>query len=243
MKLLRSTRLDLLLAVYIFGVVTVNLMGAKVMPLGRFLGMEFNISVAIFLMPVLFTIVDSVSEVYGKKRARNMVYIGIFTIFLSVLFSMLATALPAAERFAAAEAYNTVFVISIRFGIASILAFGLSSLLTVFVYNKMKVKHGAGRLVWLRNNVSNFLSQFTDSTIFVFLAFYTFDRGLADNVVWLFGIILPLTLAKCLMSVITTPTVYAGIRFLRGKKLIPDASAKMEVGVKAGSVQLFNEMA
>ena len=218
----KSIRLDLILAIYIFCVVAVNLMGAKVMPIGRLLGLDFNISVAIFLMPLLFSAVDAVCEVYGKTRAKNMVYIGIVTIFLSVLFSMLATTLPAAERFTANEAYNEVFRISIRFGVASIVAFALSSLLDVYIFNKMKVKHGVGRLVWLRNNVSNFLGQFTDSTIFVFLAFYSFNRGFGDNFVWLMGIILPLTLAKCLMGIVATPMVYVGIRFLRGRKLIEE---------------------
>lgn len=220
MKLLRSNRLDLLIAIYIFCVVAVNLMGAKVMPIGQLFGLEFNISVAILLMPLLFSIIDAVCEVYGKARAKSIVYSGIVVIFLMVLFSAFAVAMPAAERFAAAGAYNEVFTISIRFGIASLVAFGLAGLLDVLVYNKLKMIHGKGRLVWLRNNLSGYLGQFVDSTVFVFIAFYSLNYGFVDNISWLFGIILPLTLAKCAMSAATTPLVYAGIRFLDGKKLV-----------------------
>ena len=45
--------------------IVVNLMGAKVMPLGAIGDMQFNISVAIFIMPLLYTVVDCISEVYG----------------------------------------------------------------------------------------------------------------------------------------------------------------------------------
>jgi len=220
MEFLRSNRLDLLIAIYIFCVVAVNLMGAKVMPLGQLLGMEFNIGVGIFLMPLLFSIIDVICEVHGKARARNVVHVGMVVIFLMVLFSTLAVAMPAAERFAVAEAYNTVFAISVRFGMASLVAFGLSGLLDVLVYNKLKMIHGKGRLVWLRNNLSGYLGQLVDSTVFVFIAFYSFDYGFVENVSWLTGIILPWTLAKCTMSAVTTPLVYLGIRFLEGKKLV-----------------------
>jgi len=219
MKLLRSNRLDLVIAIYIFCVVAVNLMGAKVMPIGQLFGMEFNISVAIFLMPVLFSLIDAVCEVYGKARAKSIVRSGVVVIFLMVLFCSLAVAMPAAERFAAVAAYNEVFAISIRFGIASLVAFGLAGLLNVLIYNKLKTIHGKGRLVWLRNNLSGYAGQFVDSTVFVFVAFYSFNFGFVENMNWLFGIILPLTLAKCMMSAVTTPLVYAGIRFLKGERL------------------------
>jgi uncharacterized integral membrane protein (TIGR00697 family) len=218
MNLLKQKRLDMVFAIYIACVVMVNLMGAKVMPLGQIGGIQFNISVAIVLMPLLFSVVDAVNEVYNKARAKNMVTAGIVTVALMTVFAMFAVAMPAAERFTAAEAYNQVFAISIRFGIASLTAFALSGLLDVYVYSKMKAKMGAGRWIWLRNNISNWLGQFVDSAVFVVIAFYSFNMSVGANLNWLFGIILPLAIAKGLMSVLTTPLVYAGVRYLRGKQ-------------------------
>lgn len=218
MKLLKRERFDILFAIYIACAVLANVMGAKVMPLGTFFGMQFNISVAIILMPILFSIVDAVCEVYSKKQADSMVRAGILSVAFMTLFAMFAVAMPAAERFTAVEAYNQVFAVSIRFGVASLTAFALSTVLDVLIYSKLKAKHGEGRLIWLRNNASNFVGQFVDSAVFVMIAFYSPAMSASANLNWMFGIIIPLTLAKCVMSVVTTPAVYAAVKFLKGKK-------------------------
>ena len=218
MELKKRERLDILFAIYIACAVLVNLMGAKVMPLGSLFGFQFNISVAIVLMPLLFSIVDAVCEVYNREWARSMVRSGIITVAFMTLFAAFAVAMPAAERFTAVEAYNQIFAISIRFGLASLTAFALSALLDVLIYSKLKARHGEGRLIWLRNNASGWAGQFVDSAVFVVIAFYSPAMSIGANLNWMLGIIIPLTLAKCAMSVITTPIVYAGVRFLKGKK-------------------------
>ncbi|MCL2038603.1 queuosine precursor transporter [Candidatus Saccharibacteria bacterium] len=218
-KLARSERLDVLFAVYIAAAVMVNLMGAKVMPIGTILGMQFNISVAIVLMPLLFSIVDVVCEVYNRKRANSMVRAGIITVAMMTVFAAFAVAAPAAERFGAAEAYNQVFAISVRFGIASLTAFAVSALLDVLIYSRMKARHGEGRLIWLRNNASGWAGQWVDSAVFVAIAFYSPAMSIGANLNWMLGIIIPYALAKCAMSVLTTPLVYVGVRFLKDGKL------------------------
>lgn len=198
--------------------VTVNLMGAKVMPLGTLFGMQFNISVAIFLMPILFTIIDVVSEVYGRERARSLIRCGLIVIVVLVFYMMLATALPFAPRWAANEpSYDLIFGMSIRFAIASVLAFGFSEFLDIAIYNRLRAKSG-NRLVWLRSNLSNFINEFIDSALFMTIAFYSFAMAPMQNATWLMGLILPYWIAKCIMSVVGTPLMYAGIRFVRRYK-------------------------
>ncbi|MCL2002048.1 queuosine precursor transporter, partial [Candidatus Saccharibacteria bacterium] len=146
MKSYKYQRLDILFAIYIACAVLVNVMGAKVMPIGTLFGMQFNISVAIVLMPLLFSIVDAVCEVYNKQRANSMVKSGIVVVGFMTLFAMFAVAAPAAERFTAVEAYNQIFAMSVRFGIASLTAFAVAALFNVLIYSKLKQRHGEGRL-------------------------------------------------------------------------------------------------
>lgn len=47
------------------------------------------------------------------------------------------------------------------------------------------------KALWLRNNASNFVAQFVDSTIFIFLAFYSLCQGVGSNVTFLLGLIIP----------------------------------------------------
>jgi len=238
MKLLKYQRMDILFAIYIASAILMNLMGAKVMPIGTLFGFTFNISVAIVLMPLLFSITDAVCEVYNKERAKSMVNAGIVTVAFMTLFATFAVAMPSAERFLPMEAaYNQIFTISIRFGLASLTAFAISAILNLLVFGKMKARHGEGRLLWLRNNVSDWSAQFMDSTVFVVLAFWTFGIGFGANVSWMVSIIIPLTIAKCVMSVITTPVVYGLVRFLKTKQDKKDAE-KANVLQLAGEAQV-----
>ena len=214
-KIVEINKFDLVIALYIFGIITVNLMGAKVMPLGHAFGMDFNISVAIFLMPLLYTIIDVVSEVYGRARARSLVWSGLVVLILLVLFMLLATSLPAAARFQANDAYSQIFGMSLRIAIASIAAFAFSELLDVMVYNRLKEKT-KGKMIWLRNNTSNFLGEFVDSAVFMTIAFYgVFASGFSENISVLMGLILPYWIVKCAMSVVATPLVYTFVASLK----------------------------
>lgn len=189
-------------------------MGAKVVPFGNIFGLQLSVSVAVFLIPLLFTITDVAIEVHGKERARSLVRTGLLVVSLLAVYTLLVTSLPAAERYLPnSEAYNTIFGTSIRFALASIAAFYVAELMDVKIYSKLRdrMKHKG---MWLRNNVSNFAGQLVDSTVFVVIAFYTFSDSLGDNAVFLAGIILPYWGVRCLRSVAGTPLVYLGVAYL-----------------------------
>jgi uncharacterized integral membrane protein (TIGR00697 family) len=211
-------KFDVVVSLYIFGVMIAELMGAKTIPILTIGHQQFNASVAIFVMPLLFTITDVIVEVYGRARARSVVYSGLIMVFLLLLFSMLATSLPPSTRYAASEsAYDSIFKASVQIAFASIVAFAASELMDVFIFSKLRQRLGR-RALWLRNNVSNFVSQLVDSTVFVTLAFYSFQMTPAKNAHFLIGIILPYWIVRCVFSVAGTPLVYLGVGWLRSGK-------------------------
>lgn len=208
-------RFDVIVALYVFGIVVAQLMGAKVVPFGNVFGLQLSISVAVFLIPLLFTVTDVVVEVHGKERARSLVRTGLLVVSLLAAYTMLVTNLPAAERYLPnSEAYNTIFGTSIRFALASIAAFFVAEMMDVKIYSKLRdrMKHKG---MWLRNNVSNFAGQLIDSTVFVVIAFYDFGTDLGINAAFLAGIILPYWGVRCLMSVAGTPLAYLGVAYLK----------------------------
>lgn len=211
-------KFDLVVALYIFGVMVAELMGSKTFPLTNFSWMQLNASVAIFVLPLLFTLTDVVVEVYGKKRARSMVLSGLVVVALLIIFALLATHLPPSQRFAPREsAYDTIFGSTIQIAFASLVAFATSELLDVAVFSKLREKLKK-RALWLRNNLSNFISQFVDSTVFIVLAFYSLSLGPGTNLSFLFGLIIPYWLIRCGLSVLETPLVYLGVWWLKGGK-------------------------
>lgn len=217
-------RLDFLIALYIFCIAVAELMGAKTFPLLAIGDFKIHASVAIFVVPVIFTITDVIAEVYGRARARGVVRIGLVVIALLFAFAALATALPPTARSSATEAaYDTVFGASLRIALASLVAFAASEFLDVYIFTKLREKM-AGKALWLRNNASNFAGFLVDSTLFITLAFYALDKPLGNNVIFLMGLIVPYWLLKCAMSALQTPLVYAGVRWLKAEKKVINAS-------------------
>ena len=81
-------KLDFLIALYMLCILTSNLMGAKTFPILNIGGYTLNSSVAIFLFPLIFTINDIVSEVFGKERAKSIIRSSLMMIVLLVLFQV-----------------------------------------------------------------------------------------------------------------------------------------------------------
>ncbi len=212
----RMQKMDILVGIYIFGIIVSELMGIKTFPLVTFGDFTLNASVAIFLIPLLFSINDIIIEVHGKERARSVVRTGLMTIGLLFGFIMLSLALPPSGRFMESnEAYNIVFGKSARITLASLTAFALADFLDIYLFAKIREKLGKSKL-WLRNNASNIISQLIDTTVFMFIAFYAFDKGFGDNSSFLISLIIPYWLLKSFMSIIETPLVYIGVKWLKG---------------------------
>lgn len=212
-------KLDLLIALYIFCIAVAELFGAKTFPITTIGTFTLNSSVAIFVFPLIFSINDVIAEVYGKERARSVVRSGILIIAMIMLFSLFATWLPPSSRFIQTEeAYDTIFGMSARIAFASLVAFAVADLLDVYIFAKIRERLGKSKL-WLRTNASNIIAQFIDTTLFMFLAFYAFDRGFDDNFMFLLSLIIPYWLLKSFMSILTTPLVYAGVQWLKKDKV------------------------
>lgn len=213
----KINKLDLLISVYIFCVVVSEIMGAKTFPLFKIGTFQLNATVAIFVLPLIFTINDVIAEVFGKEKTRSIIRSSLVVIILIFLFSILATSLPPSARFMANEkAYDQIFGLSIRFSFASIVAFASAEFLDVFIFAKLREKLGKKRL-WLRNNVSNFVSEFLDTMIFMFLAFYALNLGIGANVSFILSLAIPYYLLRVVISIIETPFAYLGVRWLREK--------------------------
>lgn len=218
MSLFKIQKFDFLVAVYIACLVIAELMGGKTFPLVNLFGYQLNSSVAIFLFPLLFTINDIITEVYGKERTRSIIRSGLLMVALVFICSIFFTSLPPSARFAPNnDAYTTVFGLSARISAASLIAFAIAEFTDVVVF--VKIRRALGKkALWLRNNASNFIAQFADTTIFMTLAFYSFTQDFSSNFAFLTSLIIPYWLLKCFMSIIETPLVYVGVKWLQTEK-------------------------
>lgn len=210
-------KFDLLVSIYIFCICVSELMGGKTFPIYNNGTIHLNASVAIFLLPVIYTINDIIVEVFGKERARSVVRSGLLMVVFIFLFAALAVLLPPSVRSQAKEtAYDTIFGQAIRISLASLTAFMVSEFMDIFIFSKLRERFHK-KALWLRNNASNIISAFFDTAIFMILAFYAFDKPFGNNMSYLVSLIAPYWFLKSVMSIIETPMVYLGVKWLKNK--------------------------
>jgi hypothetical protein len=203
-------KLVIALAVYLVSLFAANTLGLKIMP---FL-FGTHLSVAVFSFPVVFLMTDVVGEVYGKKVAKLFVLAGFVATALFIAYSFVSLATPWAQAgMWAHDGYNTIFGISVRIAIASLVAFIVGEYQDVLAFFYFKDRFNIGPF-WLRSNLSNIWSQFLDSVLFMVIAF-----GGTGIYTWpvLFSIIIPWWLYKVGMGFLYTPLSYLGIWFLKDR--------------------------
>ena len=202
---------NFLLGLFIACLVAANMLGLKIASFGF-----FEASVGILVFPILFLITDIVEEVHGTAKARQFVYIGLAALVFILLITAIAVILPTAERsFVSHEAYSAIFGTTLRIFAASIIGFFIGQMHDVWAFNFWKQKTG-GKHLWLRNNASTMVSQFIDTTIFMFIAFYGISPKFTAE--YVFALIIPYWLLKVGFALFDTPFCYLGVKWLRGKQ-------------------------
>lgn len=196
------------LAIYLASLFAANTLGLKIAPF--ILGL--HVSVAVFSFPFVFLTTDVVGEIYGKRMAKLFVLCGFIATAMFITYSFISIALPWAPAGEwVHESYNTVFGISVRIAIASLIAFAVAEYQDVLSFFFFKATIGA-KYFWLRSNLSNLWSQFLDTIIFMVIAFY----GVYSNPA-LIRIIISWWLFKAAMGFVYTPLSYLGLKLLREK--------------------------
>lgn len=203
----RDQKKMLLFAIYLTSMVLVNTLGSKITTLG-----SVRASVGVFFMPILFLVTDIIGEVYGRKTSSQ--FVNLSTTMLVFMFAMigLCIALPANPTWGLQESYATIFGSSMRMTAASIVSFFVAQHVDVFTFSAIK-KLTKEKHLWIRNNVSTVVSQFIDTTIFMFIAFFHMtDRF---TVPFIFSLVIPYWLFKVLFAFLDTPLCYLGVWWMK----------------------------
>ena len=199
-----------LFALYITGMIVVNTVGSKIISL-----FGVRVSVGIFFMPVLFLVTDIVGEVKGHEHATLFVRYSI--IMLVILFAITGLFIRIAPHpsWQLQEQYQQIFGMSMRMSLASLVSFAVSQTVDVNIFLLFK-KLSNGRMLWLRNNLSTMTSQFIDTVIFMFIAFYHMTPTF--TAAYVFSLIIPYWLFKVLFALIDTPFCYLGVQWLKKER-------------------------
>ncbi len=209
---LLAQRIYLILgALFIASLVVSNLIFQKFFSFDFFGIYTFELSVGILPYPITFLITDIISEVYGKRKANQVVTAGIFASVFSMGIIYVSSAVPATEWSPVSDAlFDKVFGATVVAVFASMMAYLLAQYIDISIFHFWK-RLTRGKHLWLRNNFSTFLSQFVDTfTVLVLLCSF-------GKIEWhLFaGLLLSGFLFKVMVAATDTPFLYAAVYVLR----------------------------
>ena len=180
-------------AIFYGGMVCIaGVLGNKQVALG-----PLAVEAGIFAFLMLVVTSSAVAELFDRATANRLVVIGFVPLVFSMLLTWLVLLLPPADEMPADRlgAFNMMMGATWRIWAAGIVAYGISQILNVTIFTKLKRE--SGRLLWLRAAVAGVLSQIVDTLIFITVAFYgEFPIG---------NLLLGQMLAKIVLSAVMVP--------------------------------------
>ena len=196
----KATKLFLVLAgFFVCNALVAEMIGCKIFSLEKVFGAEpmnwtllgvsdlgFNLTAGVLLWPVVFVMTDIINEYFGSKGVKFLSYLTSVLILFAFAIIFLAIALPPNDWWTNLSglsndpnnnlpnlnlAFKKIFGQGLWIIIGSLVAFLVGQIVDVYVFQKIKQKTGEKK-IWLRATGSTLVSQFIDSFIVLFIAFY-----------------------------------------------------------------------
>jgi uncharacterized integral membrane protein (TIGR00697 family) len=205
------------MAFFVMVLITSNVASsAKIVDLGFSLfGIPLAFDGGTLLFPLSYVFGDILTEVYGFRASRRVIWAGFAALALSSLIFLLLRVLPADsgwEEYAGTAAYDAILGGMSTGGIAlaSLLGYWVGEFSNSAILSRMKVLM-KGKLLWVRTIGSTLVGEFLDSLVFVLVGTITgvFGRELFVTLV------LTNYLFKCLVEIIMTPATYGAVYALK----------------------------
>ena len=200
MSLSRSDKVFLILTSFFLGSLTMlNILGTS-----RFIDFSFTffsleipfvLAIGVLPYPITFLCTDLISELFGKKRANFVVWLGLLLNLWVIFIVWLGGALDAPISLSNGElplsvtdgevivphGYEFYHIRKLTLGAtaASMIAYLTAQFIDVQIFHFLKKKTN-GKMLWLRNNVSTLVSQLVDTSAVILITYY-YANGLPLN--------------------------------------------------------------
>jgi len=172
----------------------------------------FQQSVGLLPYPITFIVTDVISELYGKKKANQVVTVGLIASMFMLLIVTISDIIPSAPFGIGSDIFSKVFGLSSAAVFASMMAYLFAQYIDVRLFHFWK-KLTNGKHLWFRNNASTMFSQFIDTAVVLSLLCYfnVLEWSMFSQ------LLLNGFLFKVLFAALDTPIIY-GILFFARKK-------------------------
>lgn len=191
-------------ALFITCLITANIIAVKLISI-----FGLVLPAAIIIFPISYILGDVLTEVYGYRRARRVIWLGFLCNLIVVVGILLGQILPGAPFWDGQGPYERILGYTPRILAASFLAYLVGEFSNSFVLAKMKIATN-GRWLWTRTIGSTLVGQGLDSLVFITLAFVG-----TIPLTGLVSAILTQWLAKSVYEAAVTPVTYKLVNFLK----------------------------
>lgn len=208
---------DLLMAIFVTSILISNIASsAKIIDLNSSLfGLPLMFDAGTLLFPITYIFGDILTEVYGFRKSRRVIWTGFGCAALMSLTLMLVRLLPGEsewQQYAGEDAFMAILggVSSGGIVIASLIAYLIGEYTNSVILARIKVMM-EGRMLWIRTIGSTLVGELIDTGLFVSIAclFGVFPWQIAAS------LILANYLFKVSVEVLFTPVTYLVVHFLK----------------------------
>jgi hypothetical protein len=194
-------------AVFVTCLITANIIAVKFI---LFLG--FLVPAGIIVFPLSYLFGDILTEVYGYRAARLVIWLGFACNLLAVIAIYIGGIAPAAPFWKDQAAYNTILGFTPRLLLASFIAYLVGEFTNSFILARLKIAT-RGRWLWTRTIGSTLVGEGLDTLIFISIAFWGI---IPANMI--LTAILTQWIFKVTYEIVATPFTYLVVGFLKRRE-------------------------
>lgn len=198
---------DIILGLFVAVLLISNIASTKILMLWK-----FTFDGGTLLFPLSYIFGDILTEVYGYKRSRRVIWTGFLCALLMSVVLIVVRFLPPASDWGFQDAYVQILGLAPRIVAASLIAYLAGEFSNSYILAKMKI-WTKGRFLWMRTIGSTLVGEFIDTGLFCMIAFY----GVLPTSL-LIAVVISNYIFKCGVEVLFTPITYKVVRFLKKKE-------------------------
>ncbi len=199
--------LSVITGLFVAVLIISNLASTKILDLGFFV---FDGGTLLFPLSYIFG--DILTEVYGYKKSRRVIWTGFASLILMSVVLAAVSYFPTAQGGGNQEAFDAILGVVPRIVLASLIAYFAGEFSNSYILAKMKIK-SKGKALWKRTIGSTLVGECVDTLLFVTIAFW----GTIPAELFV-ALVISNYIFKTLIEVLFTPLTYRIVNFLKQKE-------------------------
>lgn len=198
---------DVLVALFVAVLLISNVASTKILSIWK-----FTFDGGTILFPLSYIFGDILTEVYGFRRSRRVIWLGFAAALLMSLTLYVVQLLPPAAGWQYQDDFRHILGFVPRIVLASLIAYFAGEFSNSFTLSRLKIVT-RGRFLWIRTITSTLIGEGLDTLLFCMIAFYG-----TLPVPLLISVILSNYIFKCSVEILFTPFTYIIVNFLKKKE-------------------------